>query len=328
MNNKRLFILISLLIAIIIAGVSCKAKPTEVNDFTFTVDDSDLPDNNPTDPDPVEPTPDSTYPNSPEGFDGGTYYEVYVPFAGVGNVVTVSHQDKDTLMQLWKDQIDAKGKGDNVDFFLKNGYNPWVEANFKKDNDYYYFDKDFNIYHKKYPNVLLKKLVGGVITFYNHNDMWTVGKGTRTVGGLYQTVLTDLSKVGNDLGIKFFMSGRKSGELEVMVLNVEVTQQNYTQFAMDIAYYNGSDIQHNRLRNKISEWYALHRVPSDVLKILYQKPIRDVIREGDGFRGYTFYFIPAQKEINRISTITTSSKVNLKDSRYNWTKNYKIDKVF
>ena len=119
------------------------------------------------------------------------------------------------------------------------------------------------------------------------------------------------------------MGGRKSGELEVMLLNVEVTQQGYTQFAMDIAYYNGNDIRHNRLRSKISEWYAIHRIPSDVLKILYQRPIRNVIREGDGFRGYTFYFIASQKEINRVSTITTSSNINLNDPRYNWTKNYK-----
>ena len=118
MNKRRLFILISLLIALVIVGISCKAEPTEVKDFSFTVDDSDLPDNNPTNPDPVDPIPDSTYPNSPEGFDTGTYYEVYVPFADVGNTVTVSHQDKDTLTQLWKDQIDAKGYGDNFDFFL------------------------------------------------------------------------------------------------------------------------------------------------------------------------------------------------------------------
>ena len=290
MNSGKLFILLSLLtISVAIASVSCKKKPTQASVYTFTADN------------PADNIPDSTYPNSPEGFDAGTYYEAYVPFANVGNTVTVSHQDKDTLTRLWKDQIDAKGYGDNFDFFLKNGYNPWVAANFKKYNDYYYFDKDFNIYHKKYPNVLLKKLVGGVITFYNHNDLWTVGKGTRTVGGLYQTVLTDLSKVGNDLGIKFFMGGRQQGDLEVMVLNAEVSQQSYTQFAMDIAYYSGNDSYHNRLRKNISEWHSLNRLPHEVLKVLTQREIRTAIREGDGFRGYTFYFIPAEREINRIS---------------------------
>ena len=72
MNKRRLFILISLLIVLVIVGISCKAEPTEVKDFSFTVDDGDLPDNNPTNPDPLDPIPYSTYPNSPEGFDTGT----------------------------------------------------------------------------------------------------------------------------------------------------------------------------------------------------------------------------------------------------------------
>ena len=323
-------IAIMLVIALIgIAGIiSCGDIPTEAEE-SFTVDESELPENNPT-TNNGKPAPESTYPNSPKNWHDATYREVYVPFAGVyynnengerqWNRAIVSYMDSNTLTQLWKDQMDAKGKGDYYDFFLRNKRNTKAEGDLKIGNDYYFFDADFNIRHKKWPEFILKELVGGVMTIYNHTDLYPTGKGTIVVGGLYKTAYKMpkyeyLSPVDNDEGVYLFMNGREVGDLEIMIMNVGVSKVNFTFYGCDLSYYSGSDNYDIRLKTKREEWYSELRPPESVLKVSTYKQLRDI----DNASWY--YFSSGQAEIARYRETTPSkSSVDLTDSSYKWSK--------
>ena len=334
---KRVAII--LVIAIIgIAGIiSCKANPTEVYDFS--VDSSELPENNPT-TNNGRPALNSSYPNSPRNWNDATYREVYVPFAGVyydnengarqWNRAIVSYMDSNTLTQLWKDQMDAKGKGEEYDFFLRNLRNTRKPETFKNGNDYYFFDSDFNIRFKKVPEVILKKLVGGVITFTAQPDVGSTGKGTTVVGGLYQTMVSGdrelYDKVDYDAGAKLFMNGRANGDLEILIMNVGASDKSFTAYGLDMAYYSGSDNYDVRLKTKREEWYSELRAPELVFPKLTLKFLRDYQGKPKGEESGYFYWTVGQTEMaryvgNTITVTTSSSKnKNLSNPNYSWTK--------
>ena len=302
---KRVAII--LVIAIIgIAGIiSCKANPTEVYDFS--VDSSELPENNPT-TNNGRPALNSSYPNSPRNWNDATYREVYVPFAGVyydnengarqWNRAIVSYMDSNTLTQLWKDQMDAKGRGNgkNRDFFLRNLNN---NGNLKANNDYYFFDADYNIRHKKYPNVVIKEFVGGVMTMYYHDDPGSTSRGTIVVGGLYRTAIANASIVGNDKGISYFLNGRNVGDLEVLIFNVGATTGNFTYFGLDITYYNGTAPSYSGLKRNASEWYKVNRKPETLVQSLTYDALRTKYKADWSTIGSYFYFSEGDAEIER-----------------------------
>ena len=247
-----------------------------------------------------KPNVSSSYPNSPmDGpWDNESYRSVYVPFAGVSskkangqmnwNYCTVSYMDSNTLTQLWKDLMDAKGRGNgkNRDFFLRNLNN---NGNLKSNNDYYFFDADYNIRHKKYPNVVIKEFVGGVMTMYYHDDPGSTSRGTIVVGGLYRTAIANASIVGNDKGISYFLNGRNVGDLEVLILNVGATTGNFTFFGLDITYYKGTAAAYSGLKRNASEWYKVNRKPETLVQVLTYDLLRTKY-ECDFHKGVSYYF--------------------------------------
>ena len=258
----------------------------------------------------TKPGVSSSYPNSPMdgSWDNDSYRQVYVPFADVGyknakgemvwNYATVSYMDSNTLTQLWKDQMDAKGikgKGDR-DFFLRNAN---TAGYLKAGNDYYFFDADFNIRHKKYPNVVIKELVGGVMTKYYHDDPGSESKGTTVVGGLYKTMLNDTRTVGNDKGIGYFLNGRTAGELEVLIFNVGATQGNFTYFGLDITYYKGNSGAYTALKRDAKSWYTVDRKPETLVQVLQYDTLRNKYKADGRTDGSYFYFSEGKAEITR-----------------------------
>ena len=244
------------------------------------------------------PNVSSSYPNSPmDGpWDNESYRSVYVPFAGVSskkangqmnwNYCTVSYMDSNTLTQLWKDQMDAKGRGENRDFFIRNlNHNGHLKSN----NDYYFFDADYNIRHKKYPNVVIKEFVGGVMTMYYHDDPGSTSRGTIVVGGLYRTAIANASVVGNDKGISYFLNGRNVGDLEVLILNVGATTGNFTFFGLDITYYKGTSPSYSGLKRNAEEWYKVNRKPETLVQVLTYDLLRTKY-ECDFHKGVSYYF--------------------------------------
>lgn len=260
----------------------------------------------------TKPGVSSSYPNSPMdgGWNNDSYRQIYVPFANlpgyknakgemVWNYATVSYMDSNTLTQLWKDQMDAKGikgKGDR-DFFIRNPNN--AIADFKKYNDYYFFDADFNIRHKKYPNVVIKEFVGGVMTAYYHDDPGSTSKGTIVVGGLYKTLLNDTRSVGNDKGIGYFLNGRKAGELEVLIMNVGATTGGFTYFGLDITYYNGNSGAYTALKRDAKSWYTADRKPETLVQVLTYDTLRNKYKADGRTDGSYFYFSEGAAEITR-----------------------------
>ena len=259
-----------------------------------------------------KPNVSSSYPNSPMdgSWDNDSYRQVYVPFADVGyknakgemvwNYATVSYMDSNTLTQLWRDQMDAKGikgKGDR-DFFLRNAN---TAGYLKAGNDYYFFDADFNIRHKKYPNVVIKELVGGVMTKYYHDDPGSESKGTTVVGGLYKTMLNDTKTVGNDKGIGYFLNGRTAGELEVLIFNVGATQGNFTYFGLDITYYQskGTSRTYTPLRTEPAAWYTVAAKPETLVEVLQYDTLRNKYYADGRTDGSYFYFSEGEAEITR-----------------------------
>ena len=254
------------------------------------------------------PNVSSSYPNSPmDGpWDNESYRSVYVPFAGVAskkangqmnwNYATVSYMDSNTLTQLWKDQMDAKGRGENRDFFIRNLNN---NGHLKSNNDYYFFDADFNIRHKKYPNVVIKEFVGGVMTMYYHDDPGSESRGTIVVGGLYRTAIANASVVGNDKGISYFLNGRNVGDLEVLIFNVGATTGNFTFFGLDITYYNGTAPSYSGLKRNASEWYKVNRKPETLVQVLTYDALRTKYHADWLTYGSAFYFSEGDAEIER-----------------------------
>ena len=255
------------------------------------------------------PNVSSSYPNSPmDGpWNNDSYRSVYVPFAGVAskkangqmnwNYATVSYMDSNTLTQLWKDQMDAKGRGENRDFFIRNPNN--AGGNFKASKDYYFFDADFNIRHKKYPNVVIKEFVGGVMTMYYHDDPGSESRGTIVVGGLYRTAIANASVVGNDKGISYFLNGRNVGDLEVLIFNVGATTGNFTYFGLDITYYNGTAPSYSGLKRNASEWYKVNRKPETLVQSLTYDALRTKYKADWSTIGSYFYFSEGDAEIER-----------------------------
>ena len=255
------------------------------------------------------PNVSSSYPNSPmDGpWNNDSYRSVYVPFAGVAskkangqmnwNYATVSYMDSNTLTQLWKDQMDAKGRGENRDFFIRNPNN--AGGNFKASKDYYFFDADFNIRHKKYPNVVIKEFVGGVMTMYYHDDPGSESRGTIVVGGLYRTAIASASVVGNDKGISYFLNGRNVGDLEVLIFNVGATTGNFTYFGLDITYYKGTAPSYSGLKRNASEWYKVNRKPETLVQSLTYDALRTKYKADWSTIGSYFYFSEGDAEIER-----------------------------
>lgn len=256
----------------------------------------------------TKPGVSSSYPNSPMdgSWDNDSYRQIYVPFAGVyyknakgenvWNYATVSYMDSNTLTQLWKDQMDAKGRGKDKDFFLRNAN---TAGNLKAGNDYYFFDSDFNIRHKKYPNVVIKEFVGGVMTAYYHDDPGSESKGTIVVGGLYKTMLNDTRSVGNDKGIGYFLNGRTAGELEVLIFNVGATQGGFTYFGLDITYYKGNSGTYTALKRDAKSWYTVDRKPETLVQVLQYDTLRNKYKADGRTDGSYFYFSEGKAEITR-----------------------------
>ena len=284
-----------------ITGSRSTGTDTVVVDPTTPDQPTTTPDGTTTTPETptTKPNVSSSYPNSPSRWDDSTYRSIYVPFAGVysndaqGNPVwnyaTVSSMDRDTLTQLWKDLMDAKGRGNgkNRDFFLRNLNN---NGNLKANNDYYFFDADYNIRHKKYPNVVIKEFMGGVMTMYYHDDPGSTSKGTIVVGGLYKTALANASRVGNDKGISYFLNGREVGDLEVLILNVGATTGNFTFFGLDITYFKGNDpySYYRGLKTDVEEWYK-GISPGELSQVLTYDVLRTKYECGF-HKGVSYYF--------------------------------------
>ena len=303
--SKRVAIILLVAVFSIAGFTSCSKAVTEPSASQTEADTG----NSGTTPLPDSPvSPD--YPNSPKNsaWDESSYRSIYVPFAGVysndaqgkpvWNYATVSYMDRETLTQLWKDQMDAKGRGENRDFFIRNRNN---NGDLKVGNNYYFFDADFNIRHKKWPEIIIKQFVGGVMTMYYHDDPGSTSKGTTVVGGLYKTVLNKNRPrlVDGDKGVSYFLNGRNPGELEVLILNVGATTGNFTFFGLDITYYNGNSGAYNGLKTVAEEWYKVNRKPETLVEVLTYDVLRTKY-ECDFHKGVSYYFFSeGQAEIKR-----------------------------
>ena len=173
--------------------------------------------------------------------DNTELYKVYVPFAEVKyNYTNVSYKDTNGLHNLWKDMITKQP------FFIRNSRNTLHRSEFKKHSDYYYFDKDLNIRHKKYDNYILKKYEGAIVVRYMTGDE----KGTYSVGGLYRTGMdangyNGYNAIFNGDGefnsaIREFMRAghnRDKTMLEVLVMNTGWSFDYHREFGVD-CYYN------------------------------------------------------------------------------------------
>lgn len=168
-------------------------------------------------------------------------YKVYVPFAEVQyNYTNVSYKDTNGLHNLWKDMITKQP------FFIRNSRNTLHRAEFKKNGDYYYFDKDLNIRHRKYDSYILKKYEGAIVVRYMTGDE----KGTYSVGGLYRTGMDPYGYKGYNAifngdgefnsAIREFMragDNRDMSMLEVLLMNTGWSFNSQTEFGVD-CYYN------------------------------------------------------------------------------------------
>ena len=209
--------------------VACSADATEPS-----ASQSTTPDTGPTTPDEPEPT-----------FPEDTYYNVYTPFVkdSSEDATTVSYQDTNTLIQLWKDIIDGGKDNDGKRWFIRDGDNRAKidDTSITLKNHYYYFDKNFDlVYYRNGKGTLkIRKLVGAVIVQYyrgNYANTWTVG-------GLYQNLIDNAGQYNWMHFSKFMHAGynpdgnetRKVGDLEILVLNVGFG--DYREFGVD-AYYN------------------------------------------------------------------------------------------
>lgn len=165
-------------------------------------------------------------------------YRVYVPFAEVKyNYTNVSYKDTNGLHNLWKDMITKQP------FFIRNSRNTLHRVDFKKNGDYYYFDKDLNVRHRIYDKYILKKYEGAIIVKY----MTGSEKGLHSVGGLYRTGIdpngykgynTIFSGEGEvNSAIKRFMAPggntRDTSMLEVLVMNVGWSFDYHREFGVD-----------------------------------------------------------------------------------------------
>ena len=237
-----------------IAGfVSCKKKATQpeyqqavempnpTNTGPITPDPGDTnvtpePGDTNVTPDPgdtnVTPEPEPPQPT----FGEDTYYTVYTPFRGE-NYPTVSYQDTNTLLRLWKEMMARKDNGGR--WVITDGDN---HHGAPLNGHYYYFDKNFDlVYHRLGKGTLkIRKLVGAVIVKYYRGKY----ADTVTVGGLYQNLIDNAGQYNWKHFSKFMHAGynpdndsRKVGDLEILVLNLGFNNYTFREFGVD-AYYN------------------------------------------------------------------------------------------
>ena len=259
MNNYKLKKVLSkvaiiLLIAVfgIVGFISCKKKvtqpeyqqtieiPNPTNTGPVTPDPGDTnvtPDPGDTNvtPDPgdtnVTPDPEPT-PEPEPVFPEDTYRRIYTPWRG-DNYPTVSYQDTNKLLQYWKEMISRKDTGNRK---------RWMIRTDKDGNNFYYFDKNFDlVYYREGKGTLkIRKLVGAVIVKYYRGKY----PDTLTVGGLYQNLIENAGQYNWKHFSKFMHAGynpdndkRKVGDLEILVLNLGFNDHNFDRFGVD-AYYN------------------------------------------------------------------------------------------
>ena len=220
-------------------------------------------------------------------------YNIYVPFAGYKNdSVVVNYKDQAKLQQLWKEQITRKGFNDGKVFFIKNGKNNKSQDSFKNGNDYFYFDNDFNLYHKAHPNQRLQNFVGAVIVQYALGKY----KGTYTVGGIYQVIGQNNTQPYLDLkdyGIDIFLGRRYAPTIEVMVINTGITRnadsQNYLKEEYSVDKYLSTTSQWHGVDYE----YLKSTTVQDIIENLDSKV--SLLNRTDG-GDYIYSFVVGDKE--------------------------------
>ena len=291
--TKKLWLLVFVLIAIISAAgfISCSSKEITASN---TVTQNFLP--------PGETGP--LYSESSVGITSNLpiwatnktwedLYNIYVPFAGYKNdSVVVNYKDQEKLQQIWKEQITRKGFNDGKVFFIKNGKNNKPQDSFKNGNDYFYFDNDFNIYHKAHPNQRLQNFVGAVIVQYALGKY----KGTYTIGGIYQVIGQNNTQPYLDLkdyGIDIFLGRRYAPTIEVLVINTGITRN------ADSQNYLKEEYSVDKYLSTTSQW---HGVDYEYLKSTTVQDIIDnldskvsLLNRTDG-GDYIYSFVVGDKE--------------------------------
>ena len=252
MMDKTLFkiskrVAIILLIAVFsFAGiVSCSADMTEpsASQTPELVPDSAItgpvtPDDTNTSPEPEpEPEPEPT-PEPEPVFPEDTYRRIYTPWRG-DNYPTVSYQDTNKLLQYWKEMISRKDTGNRK---------RWMIRTDKDGNNFYYFDKNFDlVYYREGKGTLkIRKLVGATIMKYYRGNY----KGTLSIAGIYENLVDKAGQYGWQHFSKFMHAGyngennndyRKVGDLELMLLNIGFQNPAFTQFGVDSYYGTWND---------------------------------------------------------------------------------------
>ena len=252
MMDKTLFkiskrVAIILLIAVFsFAGiVSCSADMTEpsASQTPELVPDSAItgpvtPDDTNTSPEPEpEPEPEPT-PEPEPVFPEDTYRRIYTPWRG-DNYPTVSYQDTNKLLQYWKEMISRKDTGNRK---------RWMIRTDKDGNNFYYFDKNFDlVYYREGKGTLkIRKLVGATIMKYYRGN----SKGTLSIAGIYENLVDKAGQYGWQHFSKFMHAGyngennndyRKVGDLELMLLNIGFQNPAFTQFGVDSYYGTWND---------------------------------------------------------------------------------------
>lgn len=202
-------------------------------------------------------------------------YRVWLPsFAGVQdgkgiyNYTNVSYKDLQGLKNLWSKIVNRYGDGQGArPFFIRNNtQHAWY--NIKHGNNYYFFDKDLNIRHRKHPNIVLKKFICGLVVKFVTGDY----DGTWSVGALYENGLNKFGTGGYssmDWGIKEFMRheegsmdtviiGRDKGFPQIYYVNVGLNQNNHTEFIMSTRYSSQYNAWHKQSQYFIGERFEFY----------------------------------------------------------------------
>ena len=118
----------------------------------------------------------------------------------------------------------------------------------KDGNNFYYFDKNFDlVYYREGKGTLkIRKLVGGTIVKYYRGN----SKGTLVRAGIYENLVDKAGQYGWQHFSKFMHAGyngennndyRKVGDLELMLLNIGFQNPAFTQFGVDSYYGTWND---------------------------------------------------------------------------------------
>ncbi len=203
--------------------------------------------------------------------DATDFYRVYVPFAGIQdgkgiyNYTNISYRDIQGLNELWKKIVNRYGDGQGAHpFFIRdNTQHPWY--NIKNGNNYYFFDKDLNIRHRKYPSTVLKKFICGLVVRF-------VGGGSNydkvySIGGLYENGLNKFGDGGYskmEWSIREFMRheegamdstfiGRDKGFPQIYYINPGRSKNNETEFVLSTRYSSQYNLWHKQSQYFIGE---------------------------------------------------------------------------